>query len=255
MEGHCINYKNRDHAKGSRLELLIFLGLNGLLLLIGAGGFLNYLFPVSAFFLAIRFYYRYPIQYFSLVWWMWFLSPLVRRLVDFQDVYREPSPVLLAPALVTLVSALTLLGKFPKRGTDEIYMYAIAIAGISYGMCVGIINYPIVAVGVKSLKWLLPVIFGYHIYFNWDRYPAFKEALDATFTWGIAVMGSYGIYQYRSAREWDGKWLVNSGMLGFQGLPEPFGIRVWSTMDSGEPFAAVMAGGLVFLLSKSRNHL
>ena len=246
-----ITHKNRDHTQGSRFELFIFLGINGLPLLVGAGSFLNYLFPASSFLLAIRFYYQYPIQYFSLVWWMWFLSPLVRRLVDFQSAYREPSPVLLAPALVTLVSVLTLLRKFPKRGSDEFYLHMIAVIGVLYGACIGAINYHIVSVGIKSLKWLLPVAFGIHIYLNWARYPAFRKSLEKTFTWGVAIMGAYGIYQYIAAPGWDRKWLINSGLLGFQGIPEPFGMRVWSTMDSGEPFGAMMAGGLIFLLSRS----
>lgn len=236
-------------------EISIFILLNGSILLLGLGNILNLLFPLSSAILGFRLYSKYPISYFGFVWWMWFLSPLIRRIADHQSVYREPSPILLAPALVTLISSLTILRQLSKIDAKLGFPYLVSLLGILYGSCVGLINYSLVAVFIKSLKWILPVIFGFHLLINWEKYPDYKKALGNIFTWGIAVMGVYGVYQYLAAPAWDQKWLINSGLLGFQGIPEPFGIRVWSTMDSGEPFAAVMAGGLLFLLSLNKGNI
>jgi hypothetical protein len=43
--------------------------------------------------------------------------------------------------------------------------------------------------------------------------------------------------------------MINTGMSSSQGRPEPLGMRVWSTMNSVEPFSAVMAAALLLLFN------
>lgn len=248
-----VSYSSSEELRrirGGWNEVIAFVIVNGTLLLLGVGNLLNILFPLSATLLGFRLYTKYPVRYFAFVWWMWFLTPLVRRIADFQSFYREPSPILLAPSLVTLISALTLLKKVPQKEVEGFSLYLLGFVSVCYGLCVGMLNYSIIAVGIKGLQWLLPILFGYHVYYSWSKYPLLKASLYRVFKWGTAVMGIYGVYQYVVAPPWDRLWLISSGLLGFQGSPEPLGIRVWSTMDSGEPFGAIMSGGLILLLSK-----
>ena len=79
------------------------------------------------------------------------------------------------------------------------------------------------------------------------------KILQRVFLWGVLVMGAYGVVQFLIAPGWDRFWLQNQDTLVF-GTPNPLGIRVFSTMNSPQPFACVMVAGL-FLLFASRSSL
>ena len=63
--------------------------------------------PAAAFFVGVVLYFSAPIRYVEYSLWLWFLTPLVRRLVDWRFGYTEPNMVLLAPLLVSSVAGLT----------------------------------------------------------------------------------------------------------------------------------------------------
>jgi hypothetical protein len=102
---------------------------------------------------------------------------------------------------------------------------------------------------IAFLGWLTPVIFGYHLYVNWRRYPEYSKVIQKIFLWGSLIVGAYGIYQYVIAPDWDKLWLVGSGMDSSSGSPVPYGMRVWSTLNSPGPFADMMATALLVLFS------
>ena len=80
--------------------ILVFILLSGLLILVGAGTILNLAFPTGALIIAVFLYFRAPILYFGFLWWICFLSPLVRRLADYRSGFTDPSPILLTPFLL-----------------------------------------------------------------------------------------------------------------------------------------------------------
>jgi hypothetical protein len=69
-------------------------------------------------------------------------------------------------------------------------------------------------------------------------------------------MGVYGIYQFLQAPAWDCNWLelMNSGdiSVSVMGRPEPFGLRVWGTMNSPGPFSTALTAGLLLLFADTR---
>ena len=75
---------------------------------------LRLLYPGGALVLGIVLYSRHPILYVGFTWWLWFLTAWVRRVVDFQSGWQEPSVILLAPYLCSLVAILTLLNDLPQ---------------------------------------------------------------------------------------------------------------------------------------------
>ncbi|NJR45504.1 MAG: hypothetical protein HC775_06725 [Hyellaceae cyanobacterium CSU_1_1] len=85
-----------------------------LCLLIGAAPILIFLFPLGSLAIGLFLYQRYPILYVGFTWWMWFLTPLIRRLIDYKCGYTTPFPQELAVLLVTSISLVTLVLHFPK---------------------------------------------------------------------------------------------------------------------------------------------
>jgi hypothetical protein len=231
---------------------LITLGL----LMAGAGGskILAIAFPLGSFIVGWFLYFRYPLLYIGFVWWILFLTAFVRRYADFRGgAFVDPSPILLAPYAAIVVCGHTLYFNLPKVREQGSTPFILVFASMLYGYLVGVIkNSPMVST-IKGLEWITPLLFAYHLYVHWERYPEYGRHLRKVFLWGVLIMGCYGIYQYLVAPDWDRLWLVSSKMIT-SGLPIPQGIRVWSTMNSPAPFGDYMATGLLLLLS-SRNVL
>lgn len=214
----------------------------------GAGSIMRIAFPAGSFAVGVFLYWRYPILYIGFTWWMWFLTPLVRRLVDYQSGWVEPSPILLAPFLVTLVTLATFLQHLPKSYSQGGLPFVLACTGVFYGFLVGLIKTSPVTATRSLLDWLTPILFGFHLFMNWRDYPYYRQNIQRTFLWGVLVTGVYGVVQYLVAPEWDRFWLIKTEITTF-GTPQPFGMRVWSTMHSSGPFAATMMAGLLLLFS------
>lgn len=259
------------------LAILGLVAFTSLCILVGAGSIIRLAFPLGSFAVGILLYCRYPVLYVGFTWWLWILTPWVRRLIDYQSSWVNPSPVLLAPYLVTLITVVTLLKHLPKMYRQDSLPYVLSFAGVVYGLLIGLVNsqfkvsskilffqsimegvtdpsrfsYTVVNVIIDTLDWITPVFFGCYLFLNWQRYPAYRQNIQRTFCWGVLLTGAYGIVQYLIAPEWDRFWLRNAIALGADsfGTPEPLGIRVFSTMNAPGTFAGFMMAGLILLLN------
>ena len=282
-------FPHSPHAK--RLSLLpqpalpwvAILGLvafTALCFVVHAGSLIRIAFPVGSLLIGILLYRRYPVLYVGFTWWLWFLSAWVRRLIDYQSGWSEQSIVLLTPYLVTLVSFATFFRYMPKLYRQDGLPFLLSYTSVFYGLVIGLINskfglssevidfgkaisatmggYPSepkstpAGVIVSTLGWITPILFGFHLFVNWQYYPEYRQNIQRTFYWGILVMGTYGVVQYLMPPEWDRFWLrhaVEAGTTSF-GIPEPFGIRVFSTMNAPGSFAIIMMAGLLLLLTE-----
>jgi hypothetical protein len=218
----------------------------------GAGKVVNLAFPAASLLIGVFLYHRAPLLYTGFTWWLWFLAPLVRRLADYRSSYTEPSPILLAPFLVTAVSLITLWKYLPKINRGGGGPFILALSGLVYGLLIGLINKSPYAAIKDFLDWAAPVAFGFHLWVNWRHYPSYRQNIGRIFTWAILGMGIYGIVQFTALPDWDSQWLTNAefNVAVVEGLTDPSQktVRVWGTMQSGEPFSAFMAGALLLLL-------
>lgn len=228
--------------------ILCFALATSLLIAIGGGGILSLFFPMSAFLVGIFLFLRAPILYLGFTWWICFLTPFIRRLADYSSSYTEPSPVLLAPYLVTLVSGITFFQNLPKISRVGGLPFLLACASIFYAMLVGIVSGSVTDSLLDTLQWLTPVFFGFYLYQNWRIYPEFSQNIRTVFIWGVLIMGAYGIYQFIVAPPWDTYWMENIPATSF-GSPESLGIRVYSTLNGPFVFALFLLPGLLFLLN------
>jgi hypothetical protein len=225
------------------LALFSILGIFG-----GGGKILRLGFPVGAFAVGAFLYNRYPILYTGFTWWIWLLTPLVRRLVDYRNGWDAQPLILLAPFLVTLCTIVTFLRYLPKASRQGGLPFVIAGVSVFYAILVGLIQGSPVSVIRSGLDWLSPVLFGFHLFVNWRDYPHYRQNMQRTFLWGVLVTGAYGVVQYLIAPEWDRFWLINSEMIT-AGKPEPFQIRVWSTLNGPGIFGSFMIAGLLILFN------
>ncbi|WP_377807371.1 hypothetical protein ABNQ38_10180 [Azospirillum sp. A29] len=60
--------------------------------LVGKAGLLEIIFPVGALAVGALLVTRDPARFAAFTWWLWFLTPEVRRLVDYQAGWSVISP-------------------------------------------------------------------------------------------------------------------------------------------------------------------
>jgi hypothetical protein len=232
---------------------LLALSLVPLLTFLDRIQLLVYLYPLCAFAIGFWLYAKAPVMYVSFTIWIWFVTPLVRRLLDYEAGYWDPlNPVMLTPLVVTLLSGITLLRFGGRLKTRTFFPFVLLLCGLLFGFLIGAVR-----VGIRSgllglLGWLPPLLLGIHIALNWRQYPAFKTTLRSTFAWGLLLVSSYGIVQYFVAPPWDMLWLEESDMWLTMGSPEARRFRVFGTLNSTGPFAFVVCALLLFLMDGKR---
>ena len=224
-----------------------------LLVLAHQGHLLTLAFPALAVLVGLWLYFMNPVRYISFMWWLWFLSPEVRRLADYsKGAYTPTSLIQVAPLAVTMICGLSLLRHYPLLAQRRGLPVLLALAGIGYAFAIGVVaNGPAPAV-YDLANWVYPILVGFHIMVLTRRYPEARDTIVKTFIYGMLVMGAYGLVQFFVMPPWDAMWMLGSNMES-QGDPVPFGVRVFSTMNSSGPFAFAMMASMVFVMAaKSR---
>jgi hypothetical protein len=246
---HKVGFYLGLHQAPAWVAILGLALFTALCILAGGGSILRLAFPAGSFAVGVLLYFRYPVLYIGFTWWIWFLTPLLARLVDYQRGWDPQRLMLLSPYLVTLVTLVTFLRYLPASYRQGGLPFVLACTGVFYGFLVGLIKNTPFAATRSLLDWLTPILFGFHLFMNWRSYPRYRQNIQHTFLWGVLVTGIYGIIQFLVAPPWDRLWLIESELTSSAGSPEPLGIRVWSTMHSPGPFAVFMMAGLLLLFS------
>lgn len=214
----------------------------------GEAGVLKLAFPMLSVIASVFLIWRSKPAYVALVLWLWFLTPFLGRMADYQGGWSPASPVELAPYLSAGVSGLPLLMSLGSLGSRKTLPYVCALVAILYGTILGVVSLPLFDVMRALLNWLTPVVFGLFIYQNRELYPQFKRAIERSFLFGTLLTGAYGIYQFFTLPDWDRLWMLNVQMNSF-GAVDAMKVRVFSTMNAPEIYAAVTACGLLLLFN------
>lgn len=238
----------RANARLAWLAMGLLVVMTALCSATGLGKILNIAFPGGCLAVGALLFFRHPVHYIGFTWWLWFFTPLVRRLADYRSGFVDPSPILLAPHLVTMLSLLTLFAYLPSIYRRGGLPFILALTGVFYGLLIGLIQFPPTTAIVALLDWLSPLLLGFHLFTKWQDYPVYRQALKQIFLWATLLMGAYGLFQYFVAPEWDAFWLIQTSFTS-AGKPEPLAMRVWSTLNSPGPFGNTMKSCLLLLLS------
>ena len=228
---------NEDLAAWSAvaaLSLYVAIALAG-----GGGRTLTVIYPTGCLAVALFAYVRSPATYVGFVFWSWLLTPFLRRLFDLQFGYHPASLLLVGPVLATVVSGFTLLRRAQSlRGTTYV-PFLLALFALLYAYTVGLIRQPAVAATYDLLNWGGPLLFGLHLALEWRRFPRLRSVFTKVALWGLLVTSAYGLYQFADPPAWDRVWVYNAEMFSV-GLPVPFLIRVFSTMNAPVSLAAFL---------------
>jgi hypothetical protein len=237
-----------EHKAQVYSAVLVMIGVPALCMAGGQGGLLRIVFPLLSVMVGAFLLWRSKPVYVGLVFWLWFLTPFLRRVADYQGGWTQSSAVLLAPYITAGIAVFSLLTSFQIFHSRRSVPYVCAFVAIGYGLIIGLLQYPLFNVMQALLNWTVPVIFGLFIYENRALYPEMRKVIEGCFLYGVLLTGGYGIYQFFTLPEWDKMWLLNVQTNSF-GAIEAMRVRSFSTMNAPVIFAAVMASGLLLLFN------
>ncbi len=191
--------------------------------------------------------FRSPIAYVNFSLWIWGVTPFVRRVLDQRHGWNPTNPVLIAPPLVALISALALV-RYVRELRSVLYApYLLVLTALTYGYAVGLISAGVFPATYGLITWLAPVVFGIHVAVRWRRFPELRESLQRTFMIALPILAAYGVYQFARLPSWDAAWMRNADLKSL-GSPLPFLVRVFGTLNTPGPFAAFLVGGILIML-------
>ena len=210
------------------------------------------IYPFLAFITAVYLYRRNLSHYVTLLCWLWFLTPLVRRILDYRAGWEQPTAVLLGPPLAACVPLIWLIADWRKvvRGQGMAPLLCIA-ATFVYATFMGLFTFTPRLVFQDLLTWFAPMTFTLFLCRHRDRIDEIFQAFEKAFVYGLLVISVYGLVQFFFLPGWDRFWMtwVNMDSIG---KPLPTEVRVFSTMNGPQILASFLATGLILAFSSHR---
>ncbi len=178
-------------------------------------------------------------------------APFVRRVVDLSIGYDQLGLMLIGPLLAILVPAVYLPRLLEQHDVPARWMWPLGIvaACVVYAGMLSTAQADWTNAASGPLKWLAPLLYAAVLMISADR-EEMIEAATSAFLIFLPVTGVYAIYQYVNPSDWDRYWMEMAPIPSI-GLPIPYGVRVFSTMNAPAAFATFTATGL-FLLGFSK---
>jgi hypothetical protein len=221
------------------------------LLLSPASRLLLFGFPVMTFALATYLYRRNLARYVGLVCWLWFLTPLLRRLLDYRLGWIPSMGVLLAPPLAACAPAVWLIAEWRKVLQRQAAPLLCILAACLYATLVGLLNFSPRLVFQDLLGWLAPLVFAFTLCRHSEQAVELFQAFEKAFLYGMIVVSVYGLVQFFLLPQWDALWMAHVNMDSI-GNPQPTEVRVFSTMNAPQVLASFLAVGLLIAINSRR---
>lgn len=187
--------------------------------------------------------------YFSLLLAAWCFTPFIRRYIDWKSgafnslaLFSLVPYAMLVPLAVMSFSTVRLRRISPTFKT----LATVWLGTFSYGLVLGIVNGNVASATFSFIQYVSPMVVGFWLTGQpINITAAFRRVaiILCVFGTGVAV---YGIFQYISPPPWDVFWIYSTDFTS-SGLPEPFQMRIFSTLNSAGPCADVL--DLVILLA------
>lgn len=248
--------KPRTHAGQGLLSPHAALALTAALLLplglhlVGLSSLNRLLYPAAALATGAYLYSKRSPWYLGFCVWLFAASPLVRRLADYQAGFEVSSLVLLAPYLACLFAWRSCAAYVLRPSSKGAAPFVALLACVGYGLGLAVLDGRTVSGVVDALKWSVGPVMAVHLLAEARQREAMHRVLACAFVSAGIAMSAYGVAQFVAPAPWDAEWLANMIQQGLTsaGLPEPFQIRVFSTMHSPGSFGAFLTIVVVLLL-------
>ena len=209
-------------------------------------------YPVTNLLLALYLYERRSAWYAAHCLLIFCCMSLVRRLIDQQAGFDPSNPVLLTPYLCAMLTVRAFFEYWASRHPRSLGPFLVIIAGVAYGTALAMLDGRVRSSLVDVLKWTVGPLFAVYLLHNRERVPEIRAVFEPCLIVAASLMALYGVAQFANPAAWDATWMRGVADLGFDsiGRPEPFQLRVFSTMNSPGAFGAILSAGIVIALKQ-----
>ncbi len=208
-----------------------------------AAKILTILFPAGSLFVGLRTLKKSIPMFTEFVTWLFFLTPFIRRVVDYEMGARDMA-IISTPFLVLLIPLLLVVLRWRKMIGSESALFCYASAAVLYGAFIACAHSEFVSAATGLMMWMTPLAFGLYLFSERRSAPAIYRGLERAVLGGTFVAGAYGLLQYFAIPAWDAAWMRSVDLVTI-GKPEPMEVRVFSIMNSPQVLAAFLLTGIL----------
>ena len=210
------------------------------------------LYPVANFLLAGYLFSRRSPWYAAHCLLVFCFMSFARRLIDDQAGFDASNPALLTPYLCGIYTVITFFEYWSRPQPRKFGPFLVLMACIAYGTALALLDGRFRSSIVDVLKWSVGPLFAVYLLANRDGIPGLRRIFEQTLIVAAVAMSLYGVWQFVSPSSWDANWVRGVAELGFNsiGQPEPFQLRVFSTMNSPGAFGAILSAGILVALKR-----
>lgn len=175
-------------------------------------------------------------------------TPFVRRLVDVPAGFDQLSIMLIGPFLFVVTPLPSLLPLLSGDRPRNPWLVApvIILGCVAYGAALSMFQNDWLNAANGALKWAAPVLYAIALQQRADTSGDLVNAMARVFLFVLPVTGLYGVWQYVDPQRWDQLWM-NYASITSAGLPFPYMVRVFSTMNGPASYATFTAAGLLLV--------
>jgi O-Antigen ligase len=240
-----------DRKPAATWPVVAVAGATILILLSPLARLLLYAFPLMAFLLAAYLYRRNLARYVEVVCWLWFLTPLLRRLVDYRVGWIPATAVLLGPVLALCAPGLWLVANWRTTLRRLPLPLICILITCVYATILGLLNFGPRLVFQDLVTWVAPLIFAIMLSQHREQATELFQAFERAFLYGTLVVSLYGLVQFFLLPAWDVLWMEQMDLPSL-GLTEPTKVRLFSTMNSPQILASFLVVGLLIAFNSRR---
>ena len=239
-------------ATEAGLAAVVVLGIPVALFAIGLAPVERLAYPAVSFIAAGYLYSRRSPWYVGLCIWLFCATPLVRRLVDEQAGWDPSNPVLLTPYLASAFAGLSFVRYLLRPRSPYVASFVIVVGCIVYGLLLAMLNGRMLSGMVDAIKWSAGPLVAVHILAQATHRDRLLQCVENSLLVAGPLMAAYGIAQYINPQSWDADWMTGVASLGLNsiGVPRPFELRVFGTMNSPGSLGAVLMVSILIALQR-----
>ncbi len=181
---------------------------------------------------------------------IWTFYDLLVRLSDWVAGFHTVNPLTLIPLIAMMPFAVSpAYGLFRGVPPRLQFLGWLWVGTLAMGFSVAAVTHNLASGLFDVFDFGLPMFFAFWLVRKELDADAMIARFGGTIIWLAAITSVYGIFQYISPPPWDALWMTVSGANGI-GIPEPYQVRVFSTLTAPSTYAAFLACSLVITIGR-----
>jgi putative inorganic carbon (HCO3(-)) transporter len=179
---------------------------------------------------------------FAFVFGAWVVMPGIRRVFDWHAGFASVSVLSIVPLVALLPFAILLVygGRLLSVDRRILFCAWLWISGFSFAFVVAVVNGGSITAALYSLaQFILPMAFGLWVATLDLPMSLLFDRVAGLLLWISTPLCLYAVLQFVAPPPWDVEWLRNAHVVSI-GIPAPYALRPFSTLNGPEVFAAFL---------------